>query len=163
MQRPLSNELLEYAAADITRIAGLYDHFHERGYLKHMDHLRQLSSRYVTMHQASGRPDQNNVFLRGPFLPLTIPLSLNPRRAAPGTERSKECSGCKRTILEQHFPVASKKKSRKETLAGKTAARLSTCKICTFILVRAEYVEKQQAEKAEMTRKAELQAMASNN
>ncbi|KAL5498053.1 hypothetical protein ACEPAH_2984 [Sanghuangporus vaninii] len=147
MQRPLSDELLEYAASDIKRIAKLYDHFAECGYLKQREKLLDLSSLYVSMHHKTGKPDPENIYLRGPFLPLSISLEINSTCDVHAPASSKECSGCGRTISEHHFPyeLTTKNKGKKipdGKMDENVAPRASLCKICTLIVKKMKYAEK---------------------
>lgn len=146
MQRPLSEELLEYAASDIHRIAKLYDHFVEHGYLKRREQLREISSNYVRMHRDTGKPDSETIYRRGPFLPLTISLEIKGKRAQ---ESSKECFGCRRMIPERHFPLATPGKNKGEKKnEKKDAPRTEMCKLCTLIDAKVKFAEKRKAEKA---------------
>ncbi|KAL5478239.1 hypothetical protein ACEPAI_2423 [Sanghuangporus weigelae] len=160
MQRPLSDQLLDYAASDIKRIAKLYDHFVEHGYLKQREQLLDLSSCYVSMHYKTGKPDPENIYLRGPFLPLSVSLEINSTDDVRAPASSKECSGCGRTIPERHFPYELTTKNKgKKTPSGKmdenVAPRASLCKICTLIVKKMRCAEKL---KIEMEKKAQRTA-----
>ncbi|KAH8112410.1 ribonuclease H-like domain-containing protein [Phellopilus nigrolimitatus] len=150
MVRPLTDALLEYAASDITRIAALYDHFRARGYLEQTQRLRAQSMLYVTMHHTAGKPEQENIFLRGPYLPLCVlqPVSLDDGnkaswmciRRAESDEQGILCMACKRTMLDVHFPLRSAAVLNGAYVGNKKGkARTQICKICTLILAKKQY------------------------
>ncbi|KAH8112377.1 hypothetical protein DFH11DRAFT_1744979 [Phellopilus nigrolimitatus] len=150
MVRPLTDALLEYAASDIIRIAALYDHFRARGYLEQTQRLRAQSMLYVTMHHTAGKPEQENIFLRGPYLPLCVlqPVSLDDGDKAPwrcirradSDEQGIQCMACKRTMLDVHFPLRSAAVLNGAYVGNKNGkARTQICKICTLILAKKQY------------------------
>ncbi|EJD01980.1 uncharacterized protein FOMMEDRAFT_157145 [Fomitiporia mediterranea MF3/22] len=146
--RPLSSELLSYAASDIVRIAGLYDHFLGHGYLEPMEQLWELSARYVSIHRTSGKPDDNDIFVRGPCLPLSISLSETSGSTVSIVDGSgRACSGCRRTIAIYNFPFVSLRKKHKSKIGDDNQERSPMCKICMLILAKIEYKEGKKAAK----------------
>lgn len=154
MARPLASTLLQYAAADIVRIAALYTCFAQRGYLSADEPgLLRLSTKFVTMHRIEGRPDPANVFSRGPYLPLCILppqvssrshlMNLNPN-LNPNlnhdcdtdyeADDTKRCVHCMRMIPLEHFPFVHKN-------LNTTTTRQEACKVCVLIEARMLYAE----------------------
>ena len=68
--RPLTEEQLAYAVADVELIALLYQLFLERGYIDDAT-LRRQSRVYTSLYK-SGRPNNANTFARHSLLPLDI-------------------------------------------------------------------------------------------
>ena len=144
MVRPLASTLLQYAAADIVRIAALYTCFAQRGYLTADEpRLLQLSAKFVMMHRKEGRPDPADMFRRGPYLPLCILPSphLNPHPNpnlnhdcdADEEFDTKRCVRCMRMIPLEHFPFIHK--------YIYTPTRLTACKVCVLIEAKMLYAE----------------------
>lgn len=128
LERPIPEVLLQYAANDILRIAGMYDKFVERGYIleAHLDAFVAQSTRYVGMFRNRGRPAGDNPFLRSGIMPLHV--------FGPDTDEWKgakelwACKRCSNVLPVSYFPVV-----------PRTDRRLDSCRVCTLILAREAY------------------------
>ena len=97
MERPLSQQLLCYAANDVHIISLLYHHFQKVGWLstKAQPDLLEQSARYVTMHANKERLDGTNMFFCHSFLPFNILTEC--------ANSAKRCRGCTRVVSQIHF------------------------------------------------------------
>jgi exonuclease 3'-5' domain-containing protein 1 len=118
MARPISAQMLSYAANDIHAIAALYEHFCTSGWLRpaDTDHLLACSARYVSIHDARGPVDQADVFRKGgPFLPLDI--------LTEPTGDTRQCQSCLRELSLRHFEVS----------PGRARRLQGWCRACTAL------------------------------
>lgn len=129
MERPLSEQLLCYAANDVRVIALLYDHFQEADWLsaKVQPDLLEQSARYVAMHSSKERVDRTDMFLCHPFLPFDI---LTERQNS-----AKRCRACKRMVSQVHF-------------GGAKGQRSSHCRMCQAVVLRKKVQEERDLKKA---------------
>jgi len=132
MERPLTSELLTYAAGDIERIAALYSHFNEMGYLEdaHLADLLSRSARYVGLFRFIGRPNSENRFWRSALLPLGILQGAD--------EQLRVCDGCRRGLPEDCFSTSTHD-HHEDQIEGKSQSRLPNCRVCCFIFAKHEY------------------------
>lgn len=147
MQRPLTEQLLKYAADDIKRIAALYDHFVTKGYLNgtNLQRLLEQSARYVSTWRDVGRPDPMDTtfrFRKCSYLPFGA-LDASEHTKVIGSV-SLECSACRYVLDLRHFPFISSALNVRNGryIGSKNAEKSNTCKICTLILAQAEYGKK---------------------
>lgn len=138
LQRPLPELLLQYAANDITRIAGMYDKFVEKNYLlepeEQLEALLRQSTRYVGTFRDTGRPAKDNALLQSGIMPFHV--------FAPeldGWSADKLCKNCKTFLPLTYFPFVPGTKRR---------YRRENCRICTLILAREAYEYKPQARRS---------------
>ncbi|EIN13050.1 hypothetical protein PUNSTDRAFT_131272 [Punctularia strigosozonata HHB-11173 SS5] len=129
MDRPLSSQLLHYAAQDIKMISLIYEHFTTAGLLKDnmLPLLLDQCKRYVSLHQQSGRVEQGNSFRSNGFLPLDI-LKM------PSQDR-RVCSGCNRFISAKYFNVGDK------------------CRVCQAVILKEMLARDKELEKTRKTTK----------
>ncbi|KLO14445.1 hypothetical protein SCHPADRAFT_939514 [Schizopora paradoxa] len=128
MQRPLTDELLAYAAGDIERITALYEHFLKTGYLEDalLPDLLSQSARYVGFFRSIGRPSDENRFWRSALLPLGILQATG--------EELQVCGGCKRALSKACYPLP-----LQETNRNDQEDQLPYCRVCTFISAKFEF------------------------
>ncbi|KAF9467847.1 ribonuclease H-like domain-containing protein [Collybia nuda] len=94
LDRPLSNDYLSYAAADIRLMGLLYDEFSVKGYTNYPG-LCGESVRYVELWK-NDQPVPGDLYKSHPLLPLEILYSY------PNSIR-RGCSGCKRFLSQASF------------------------------------------------------------
>ena len=171
MERPLSQTLLAYAAADIVRIESLFNHFVDMNYIPSIvtpdgipstdsiqtfARLLEQSHKYVTRHRQFGRPDGKNVYISSEFLPLGMlsvpkgtPLSQCFASEVPELGETRKCNACLRTIDLSCFPYDSTTGIRNAIYAGdKNVSRTHRCRLCSFLAVREAEREKARVAKA---------------
>jgi exonuclease 3'-5' domain-containing protein 1 len=143
MERPLSSELLSYAANDIRGIAALHKFFDQAGWLSSatMRDILSQSARYLAIHDTRGPVDPTDIFRKGPFLPLDILSS--PKGA------TQICEACLRRISSRHFDTVGKKGKRK-----------SSCRVCEAMKLKIKF-DKKKAE-AKEKKVAEREAKAAS-
>jgi hypothetical protein len=97
MHRPLSHDLLCYAAHDVHAIKSLYLHFCAAEWLlpSTLPTLFHQSARYIWVHDKGGHITPADIFRRGSLLPLDI-------LCQPAGCR-RVCQGCSRHLSIQHF------------------------------------------------------------
>ncbi|KAK0222885.1 ribonuclease H-like domain-containing protein [Armillaria nabsnona] len=117
LERPLSQEQLDYAANDVRLIGRIYEHFKVHNYLA--ENLLEQSERYVT-HWKAGQPEKDRYFNPRCLLPLDI-IDYDARRP------TKRCDGCERLLAVQCFP--------RET----TGSEGTYCWVCNAILRKKVY------------------------
>lgn len=147
MRRPLTKELLKYAADDIKRIAALYDTFVAKGYVSGTNRQRLLeqSARYVSTWRNVGRPDPMDTtfrFRKCPYLPFGALDISEHTKVTEGV--SSECSTCGYALELRHFPFISSALNVRNGryIGSKNVEKSNMCKICTLILAQAEYGKK---------------------
>jgi exonuclease 3'-5' domain-containing protein 1 len=129
MHRPLSPQLLLYAAMDIKMIAILYHHFRRVRWLS-SPHLLDQCRRYVSLHQERGRVERGNHYRSNGFLPLDILDDLSEARVP--------CSGCRRELSRQHYMGREKEIGHK-------------CRVCTVVDLKL-IADEEKARKKKRTR-----------
>jgi exonuclease 3'-5' domain-containing protein 1 len=130
MDRPLSTQLLNYAAHDIYAIAALYEHFRVVKYIpKDCTSLLRWSNRYISVHLARGPPHRDDIYRKGPFLPLDIITSPSGPQV--------ECKGCMRSLSASHFELDSRKERT-----------IAFCRVCEAMKVKANNDAKKAEEAA---------------
>ena len=111
---------------------------------KQMEYLRDLGARYSAMQrQIACKPEDIDIFSKGPYLPLSIRLEAEPEkeeRSESNSQSSRECTQCRRMIPEHGFPFERHPKANKDR---RPMARTSVCKVCTLLLGKLQYAEKQ--------------------
>ncbi len=90
MQRPLTDEYLEYAASDVLLIHALYNHFIENKFID-LATLPSQSMRYVSMWR-NNQPKSDDIYAGHPLLPLGI--------LREPSSPTAECIHCKRTLSQ---------------------------------------------------------------
>lgn len=132
MERPLTDELLAYAAGDIERITALYEHFNKMGYLEEalLPELLSQSERYVAFFRSIGRPSSGNRFWRSALLPLGILRGAD--------EELQVCDCCQRGLSADCF-------RREEHDGSNKGVTQSSCRVCCFISAKDDYKAKASA------------------
>ncbi|KZT25954.1 hypothetical protein NEOLEDRAFT_1113821 [Neolentinus lepideus HHB14362 ss-1] len=124
LERPLSKQLLRYAATDIYLISLLLEDFNQRGWVnaENFNELRLHSQRYVAMFQDGGRLDPGNVFQKGPLIMLS-------EIVAKAEEAKHKCSGCGRRKPIYCFETR---------YANAEMQRMPRCRVCTVIAMKRQ-------------------------
>lgn len=118
LNRPLSPQLLKYAANDIRAMLLLYTLFLQRNWinLSSLPKLKDQSKRYIIAQQQQGRSDDTNAFRMGCLLPLDV--------LTPPTGTLEYCLGCKRDLSLHSFENLWKEG---------TIVRRPRCRLCAVI------------------------------
>jgi hypothetical protein len=142
MDRPLPVQLLNYAAHDIYAIAALYEHFLAVKWIpKDISSLLKRCTRYVSIHLARGVPHLDDIYRRGPFLPLDIIMD----PAGPLVQ----CKGCIRSLNPIHFEWDARKRRA-----------LAFCRVCEAMKVKVKNDAKKAEERAKKADAREERALA---
>ncbi|KAK0204363.1 ribonuclease H-like domain-containing protein [Desarmillaria ectypa] len=94
LERPLSEEQLDYAAQDVRLIGLIYEYFKTQNHLT--ESLPEQSERYITFWK-DRKPEKDRYFNSHCLLPLDI-VDYDPRRP------TRRCDGCERLLAVRCFP-----------------------------------------------------------
>jgi exonuclease 3'-5' domain-containing protein 1 len=120
MERPLSSQLIQYAANDIYAIDLLYKFFLQKNWIKlnTLPLLLDQSKRYVSTQWQQGRTERTHPFRIGALVPLDVLKS-------PQTTLER-CSGCERMLSLPCF----------EHKRQSGILRKSRCRLCNVIATK---------------------------
>lgn len=120
LQRPLSSQLLRYAANDIVAIDIIYKYFLQRRWIsaQTLPTLLSQSARYVVTQWNQGRADNDNIYRMGVLFPLDILASPAGSLVA--------CSACNR---QMSLPCFTQRQMPTHIM------RHSKCKLCNILTV----------------------------
>ncbi|KIP09340.1 hypothetical protein PHLGIDRAFT_333751 [Phlebiopsis gigantea 11061_1 CR5-6] len=136
LRRPLTEQLLQYAAKDILLIGVLYPHFQRSGWIPndHTEYVRLLeqSRRYISAHREQGKSTDLDVFRPCALMPLdTLAEPLGPLH---------RCTACNRFLSYSAFETCEgAAPSSGSHLASSTRIALlrrPRCRLCSILALK---------------------------
>lgn len=130
LKRPLTEQLLQYAAKDILLIGVLYPHFYRSGWIPHDTvhyiNLLNQSRRYISAHREQGKSLETDVFRPCSIMPLdTLTEPYGPLYRCYACNRSLSYSAFESTEAESPppgSPVTTKRRPR--------------CRLCAILAIK---------------------------
>ena len=135
--RPLSEQLLQYAAKDILIIGVLLPNFYERGWIPRAQHacsqLLGQCQRYVSAHRDQGKSPQHDVFKPCAIMPLDV---LNTP-----TGSTHQCASCNRWLslfaYSTRSGVAPNGSGPYNNAPPVATLRSPLCRLCQLLALKA--------------------------
>lgn len=133
-QRPLTEQLLQYAAKDILLIGVLYPHFCRDGWIPRdpgqYGMLLAQCQRYVSAHQEQGKSADVDVFRPCAIVPLDVLTEPSGPKYI--------CFACNRSLSTNAFDMHTKQPSHgpRNSPAPKAILRSTRCRLCHALAMK---------------------------